>query len=244
MEQIAAPIKLCLTSKCHISKKALRVGETGAGFNMKGFDLIGKTGIKDRSYYTEGLNACTGGVVIGNKLNMFHENSSLYKDAENAKRTVFPEITDKILKMAHDAKEKIQVGLFGGWGYGSNKNIQEVDKSHNLFNSIALCIEENLPAKQGFEVPLLTIWGKRNSKHPEAVYARGNTIVLISDLFKSLFNKKGECNLTREELIKFLKEHYEEVQIPDNINIVAEETYHPPMGFMDNINQKKLNLSV
>ena len=128
MEQIAAPIKLCLTSKCHISKKALKIGETGANFDMKGFDLAGKTGIKDKSYYTEGLNACTGGVVIGNRLNMFHENSSLYEDAENAKRTIFPKITDKILKMAQETKEKIQVGLFGGWGYGSNKNVKEVDK--------------------------------------------------------------------------------------------------------------------
>ena len=244
MEQIAAPIKLCLTSKCHIAKKAFRIGETGAGFDMKGFDLIGRTGIKDQSYYTEGLNACTGGVVIGNKLNMFHENSSLYEDAENAKRTIFPEITNKILKMAQEAKEKIQVGLFGGWGYGSNKNTKEVDKSHNLFNSIALCIEENLPEKEGIEVPLLTVWGKRNDKYPEAVYARENTIILISDLFKSLFKKKGECNHNREDLIKFLKQHYEEVQIPDNVNIIAEETYTPPMGFMDNIKNKKVNLSV
>jgi len=243
MEQIAAPIKLCLTTKCHIAKKALKIGEVGAGFDMRGFDLAGKTGIKDRSYYTEGLNACTGGVVIGNKLNMFHENSSLYDDAENAKRTIFPEFTNKILKMAQGAKEKIQVGLFGGWGYGSHKNVKEVEKSHNLFNSIALCIEEKLPEKEGIEVPLLTIWGKRNSKYPEAVYARENTIILISDLFKSLFKKKGECNLNREDLIKFLEEHYEEVQIPDNVNIIAEETYKTPMGFMDNIKNKKLNLS-
>lgn len=243
MEQIAAPIKLCLTSKCNIAKNALRIGEIGAGFDMKGFDLAGRTGVRNRSYYTEGLNACTGGIVIGKKLNMFHENSSLYEDAENAKRTIFPEITNKIAKMAQEAKEKIQVGLFGGWGYGSHKNVNEVDKSHNLFNSIALCIEENLPEKEGIEVPLLTVWGKRNSKHPDAVYARENTIVLISDIFKSLFNKKGECNLTREDLIKFLEEHYEEVQIPNNVNIVAEEVYKPSMGFMDNINKKKLSLS-
>ena len=238
MEQIAAPLKLCLTSKCVVPRQALKIGKVDAGLDIKGFDLAGKTGVRNRVYYTEGLQACTGGVVIGKKLNMFHENSSLYGDAESAKRTIFPVITEKILRMAHDTKEKIQVALFGGWGYGANKNIDEVEKSHNLFNNIALCIEENIPKKEGLDIPLLTIWGKRDSKKPDAIYARDNTIVLISDIFKSLFNK-GECNLDREGLIRFLEEHYEEVQIPENVKITAEESYTPPMGFMDCLKMKK-----
>ena len=238
METIAAPIKLCLTSKCVVPRQALKIGKVNAGLDMKGFDLAGKTGVRNRVYYTEGLQACTGGVVIGKQLNMFHENSSIYKDAENAKLRIFPVITEKIAKMAQETKEKVQVALFGGWGYGSNKNIEEVDKSHNLFNNIALCIEENIPEREGIDVPLLTIWGKRDSQKPDAVYARDNTIVLISDIFKSLFNK-GKCNLDREGLIKFLKENYEEVQIPNNVKISAEESYTPPMGFMDSLKMKK-----
>jgi len=35
--------------------------------------------------------------------------------------------------------------LFGGWGYGSNKNLNEVEISHNLFNNTAFCIEDVLP---------------------------------------------------------------------------------------------------
>ena len=238
MKEISGPIKLYLTSKCVVPRQALKIGKVNAGLDMTGFDLAGKTGVKNRVYFTEGLQACTGGVVLGKQLNMFHENSSIYKDAVDAQYKIFPAITEKILKMARETKEKIQVALFGGWGYGSNHNIEEVEKSHNLFNNIALCIEENLPEKEGIEVPLLTIWGKLDSKKPDAVYARGNTIVLISDIFKSMFNK-GKCDLDREGIINFLKKHYEEVQIPKDVNIVAEESYTPPMGFMDSLYRKK-----
>ena len=231
-------IKLCLTSKCITPKQAQHIGSIDAGFEMKGFNLAGKTGVKNRAYITDSLQACTGGVVIGKKINMFHENSSIYNDAESAKLKIFPEITEKITKMVQETKEKVQVGLFGGWGYGSNKNVEEVNKSHHLFNNIALCIEEDLPKKEGIEIPLLTVWGKRDSKNPDAVYARENTIVLISDIFKSLF-KKGRCNLDREGLIDFLEQHYEEVQIPNDVKLVAEEVYEPLNESMEHQFKKK-----
>lgn len=234
----STPIKLCLTTRCTVPRQAQHIGEMNAGFNMKGFNLTGKTGVKNRAYVTEGLNACTGGVILGKRINMFHENSSLYDDAEGAKRKIFPEITEKITKMVNETKEKIQVALFGGWGNGSNTNVKEVEKSHNLFNGIALCIEEELPKKKGLNIPLLTVWGKLDSKKLDAVYARENTIVLINDVFKQLF-KKGKCELDRADLIKFLEEHYEEVQIPNDVKVVAEEIYEPVSEFAEYTYKKK-----
>ncbi|MBR1776745.1 hypothetical protein IJ750_06720 [bacterium] len=236
------PIKLYLTTSCPVTKRALKIGETHAGMNIAGLNLKGQTGIKNRAYYTEGLQACTGGVVLGNKLNMFHENSSIYDDPLSTRDKVFKEVTKKIFKMAEETKENIQAFLFGGWGFGSNLNIKEVEKSHNLFNNIALCIEDILPEKEGIHVPLTTIWGKLDSAKPDAIYAREDGIVLINDIFKNLF-KDGKCNMTREEIIKFLQEHYEEVQIPENVHIFAEEHYEPSKDILTNIARKQQMLN-
>ena len=217
-------VNLYLTPNCKVPKSTFKIGQTNAGFDMKGFDLIGKTGQKNKGFYTEGLLACTGGVFIGKLLNMFHENSSIYKDAEGSKNKVFETITKKINDIANDTKENIQTFLFGGWGYGSNKNSAEVEKSHNLFNNIALYIEDIFPSKEGIKIPLTTIWGKFDSSKPDKIYARENTIVLENDVFSQLF-RNGKKQLNRQELIDFLQEHYEEVQITDNVNIIAKEVF-------------------
>ena len=235
-------VTIYLTPNCKITKSALKIGETHAGFDMKGFDLAGKTGVKNRSYYTEGLLACTGGIFIGKLLNMFHENSSIYKDAEGTKYKIFEEISKKIIGVANNTKENIQAFLFGGWGYGSNKNTAEVEKSHNLFNNIALCIEEKIPEKEGVEIPLTTIWGKLDSSKPDKVYVRDNTIVLENDIFRELFKNNTQLK-SKQELIDFLEEHYEEVQIPDNVNIIAKATYEPTNNIFEINKLKKANLN-
>ena len=79
-----------------------------------------------------------------------------------------------------------------------------------------------------------------DSKNCDTVYASKSKIVLINDVFKELF-KNGDCKLNREKLIDFLKQHYEEVQIPEHVNIIAEENYIP----CKNISTKqKLNATV
>ena len=234
-----APITLYITPKCDIPKQARKIGKIEAGFVMKGFDLKGETGIKNRGYYTEGLKACLGGVVLGKKLNnMFHENSSIYADAEGSKRDIFAQITEKLTNMTNNAREKIHVMLFGGYGYGSNINTAEVEKSHNLFNNTALCIEDIIPEKEGINIPLTTVWGKLDSSKPDSVYLRENAVILVNDIFKSLFNKDGKCELTKDGIIDFLRKHYEEVQIPNSVELVATEKYEPPKGFIDNIKKK------
>ena len=237
-----APITLYITPRCDIPKQAKRIGETGAGFLMKGFDLKGETGIKNRGYFTEGLKACLGGVVLSKKLNnMFHENSSskIYADAEGSKEDIFTQMTEKIVNMANGAREKIHVMLFGGLGYGSNRNLEEVEKSHNLFNNAALCIEDVIPAEEGFNIPLTTVWGKLDSSiKPDTVYLRENAVILVNDVFKSLF-KDGKCELTKEGIIDFLRKHYEEVQIPKEVEIVATEKYETSRGFMHNLKTER-----
>lgn len=236
-------VTLYLTPNCKITKSALKIGETHAGFDMKGFDLVGQTGVRNRSYYTEGLLACTGGIFIGKLLNMFHENSSIYQDAEGSKYKIFEEISKKITDVANNTKENIQAFLFGGWGYGSNKNAAEVEKSHNLFNNIALCVEDKIPETEGIKIPLTTIWGKFDSSKPDKVYVRDNTIVLENDVFRNLFKNNNQPK-SKQELIDFLEEHYEEVQIPDDVNIIAKESYEPTNNIFENNRLRKEKLNV
>ncbi len=241
-------VTLFLTPNYSVTNNVARIGRVkrcADGFDMSEFNLHGRTVAKTRSIYTDGLNACTGCVVLAKKLNnMFHENSSIYSDAEATKPAIFQEITNKILNMMQNAKENIHVGLFGGWGEGCGENIKEVEKSHNLFNNIALCIEDKLPEMEGINIPLLTVWGKRDGSKPDAIYARENIIVLINDVFKNLF-KNGKCEMSQNELKDFLREHYEEVLIPDNVVIVPEAKYES-LNILDNIERKKkrINLSV
>ena len=246
MSQVSAPITIFLTPKCKITNSAHKIGQTLAGFEMEGFDLIGQTGTREKSYITEGLNACTGGVFLGKKLNMFHENSSIYKDAEGSKFKIFEEITKKIFELSNKGREKAEAFLFGGWGYGCGGNIEEVKKSHNLFNNIAICIEDIIPEKEGLKVPLTTIWGKLNSSKPDMIYARNNTIVLENDIFNELLNKK-EYEINRNNIINFLEKHYEEVQIPDHVNIVAKKNYSPLDDIIENNRlkrQKTFNVTI
>ena len=238
------PVTIFLTPKCKITDSTVKIGEIQAGFNMKGFDLAGKTGTRNRSYCTEGLNACTCGIFLGKLMNMFHENSSIYADAEGSKNKIFDAISKKVTNMANNTKDKVQAFLFGGWGYENVHNSNEIEKSHNLFNNIALCIEDVLPEKEKLEIPLTTIWGKINSSTPDLVYCRDNTIVLENDIFKSLFKRKNSI-LNKENLIKFLQEHYEEVQIPDNIELIAKEQYIPSSSIINTLKQRKnINLTV
>ena len=244
-------ITIYLTNKCNIAKSVMKVGETGAGFDFGSLNLRGRTGTRDRAYYTEGLQACTGGVVLGKKVNLFHENSSTYTDAERSKNKIFDAITQKILSMK-EGKEKIgqrkkdnslQAFLFGGWGYGVPKNPNEIEKSHNLFNNLAICFEDILPTTESITVPLTTIWGKLNPHKPDSVYVRGSSIVLINEAFKSLF-KDGKCNLNRDELINELKKMYEEVQIADDVKLVAKENFDPHANAIENLNAPKLDVIV
>ena len=145
--------------------------------------------------------------------------------------------------MANNARERVHVMLFGGWGYGSNKNSKEVQISHNLFNNAALCIEDIIPESENMDVPLTTIWGKLDSSTPDSVHVRENTVVLVNDILKSLF-KNGKCELTRDGIINFLKNHYEEVQIPDEVKIIPMEKYNPLEICQNNLTRKKINLSV
>lgn len=238
-------VTLFLTPRYEVTGSIKRIGEVGAGLDLSGFNLKGATVAKSRSIYTEGIDAFTTGVVLGKKSNnMFHENSSVYADAESSRQEIFAEITNKILSMVKNTKENIQVGLFGGWGHGNGKNAKDIETSHNLFNNVALCIEDELPKKEGIQIPLLTVWGKRDAKSQDAVYARENIIVLINDIFKNLF-KNGKCDMTQQELKDFLNQHYEEVLIPDNV-VIIPEIKHESRSIQENIKRKakRVNLSV
>ncbi len=234
------PKSIYLSAKCYIGESTTKVGEIQSGLDLRNYNLIGKTVVKTRPIFTDNLSACTAGLVVGNKLNMFHENSSIYNSLNDYRPKIFKEMTNKMLSLAEKTTEKVQAFLFGGWGYGSNLNKDEVEKSHNLFNNIAFFIEDILPKTEGLEVPLTTIWGKLDSKNCDAVYASKSKIVLINDVFKELF-KNGDCKLNREKLIDFLKQHYEEVQIPEHVNIIAEENY---ISCKNISNKQKLNTTV
>ena len=244
-------VTIYLTNKCNIARSVRKVGETGAGFNVSGMNLKGRTGTRDMAYYTEGLQACTGGIVLGDKLNFFHENSSIYDDAQSSIKKVFREISKKFSEMMFSkdkfgtkkGEQHVQAFLFGGWGYGVPKNPHEVEKSHTLFNNLAISIEDTLPEQENITVPLTTIWGKFNPQTPDAVYVRGNSIVLINDTLKSLF-KNGECNMTRDELINSLKNMYEEVQIADDVRLVAKENFDPYANALEKLNARNANLDV
>lgn len=238
------PITLYITPNFRIPNVVKHIGKTEAGFITKGFNLQGETGIKNRNYYTEELNANLGGIVVSKKkINMFHANSNSYADAERSKNNIFKLFTQKVTDIAKDTKEKVHVMLFGGYGYGCKKNVTEVQNSHNLFNNVALCVEDELPAKEGLNIPLTTIWGKKDVTKPDAVFVRENTVILINDIFKSLF-KNGNKNPSRNEIVKFLEEHYEEVLIPDEVKIIATEKYEPYRGFLNKYKKKELNTSI
>ena len=242
-------VTIYLTNKCNIAKSVRKVGETGAGLNVSAMNLKGRTGTRDMAYYTEGIQACTSGIVLGDKVNFFHENSSIYDDAQSSIKKVFREISKKITDMVFvkdrfgtkKSKQHVQAFLFGGWGYGVPKNPNEVEKSHTLFNNLAISIEDTLPEQENISVPLTTIWGKLNAQNPDAVYVRGNTIVLINDTLKSLF-KDGKCSMTRDELINSLKNIYEEVQIADDVRLVAKENFDPLSNALERLSTRNAKL--
>ena len=241
------PVTLFLTPSYNATNNVAKTGRvrlSANGFDLSEFNLLGKTVCKTRSLYTDNLAACTGMVVLAKKLNnLCHENSSNYTNLENTRQDVFDKVTRKILDMLQSTKDNVQIGLFGGWGNGSSKRAEEIEQSHNLFNNIALCIEDELPETEGLNIPLLTVWGKLDSSKPDAIYARENSIVLINEIFKKLFDKDGNCEYTQEQLKDFLSEHYEEVLIPQNVVIIPEANYQS-LNIQDNLKRKEKLLSL
>ena len=197
-------------------------------------------GVDNKTYFADRIGESTIGIINASpRIHISNTTANANQDVLVDRTKTFNSISKVVSDLAACTNQKLHAFLFGGFGAGAKKNPYIIDQSHSRFNDMALCIEDHLPETEGIEMPLTTIWGKRNGSMPDTIYARKNFIVLSNPIFAKLFSKKdGHCILSSKGLERFLKKHYEEVQISDNVDLVGVQNFNPKVSTRsNNLNQ-------
>ena len=154
---------------------------------------VGKThnGVDSKTYFADKIGESTVGIINASpRILISNKTANANQDVLVERERTFNLISKVIGDLAKDTNQKLHAFLFGGFGAGAKKNSNVIEQSQNRFNDMALCIEDHLPETEGIEMPLTTIWGKRNGSMPDTIYARKNFIVLSNPIFSKLFSKK------------------------------------------------------
>lgn len=165
-----------------------------------------------RSLRTEHINTCTAGVLTNGKNHfMFHTAPELQPVA-SIKREI-----EKQVNVLRETCDNIKGFICGGLEL-NNRDSESV-ASFNLYNTIADTLDE-------LGVNFTMMCGKKKGAPMENMYAVGDTVTVWSDAFKKIF-PNGAKDLSQEEVIEALENHYQFVEQTDEHAFNVLEDFTP-----------------
>ena len=116
-----------------------------------------------------------------------------------------------LLKMEDDASEDIKAMIVGGWDSSNPKSFDLSIKIADLFDK--------------FGIDFSMICGKPKGAPAENMIVARNLIKVWSDKFKELFAKLDVKKATKEDVQQALENHYEVVELSDNIPVKIIDSF-------------------
>lgn len=164
--------------------------------------------------------------AFGRLMGTFDANAGTILDINNGKKNYMahlapelqtPQFVEKglektLLKMEDDASEDISAIIVGGWDSSNPESFNLPLKIADLFDT--------------FGIDFSIICGKPKGAPAESMVVQNNQIKVWSDKFKELFAKLDVKKATKEDVQQALENHYEVVELSDNIPVKVIERYN------------------
>lgn len=215
------PVKIVFTNKCQLPKTYKKI-ELGG--------IMGHTGTGSKTYIAEVPEEAICGVINAfSRLNVFNATSHTTLDPIKAQSRTVNSIIKTIYDLRDSTNNNLCAFLLGGLGSGAKRNSVQIEQSRNLCNDIAYGIEDCLPKREGFRVPLAMICGIKDAIGPLKVYVR-NRMIVLEGHFDKLFNKTNERNLNQADL----EIYFENVQLPNGVQPIAIKNFDPKKDTREN----------